>query len=1005
MESVFVCNKMSVPDIAAVAATAETPRVAASSIPPPAASASASSSSSSSTTSPASDGVSSTATFAPVLILDSLPTGGPFDQKRIDLRLPENCPLKIGRKVTAKHGPEVSNGIFDSKVLSRQHAEIWIENGKVRIPTFPRLLKPILQVWIKDVKSSNGTFVNNTRLSEEGVASDPFQLHTGDVVDFGLDIMNDDGVSAMYKKMSCHVTIWDTNTQGPVPASLPPPASAVLPHATPMRNVPASEMNHGLGGRKQNAPFIKMDTVFAMIEAEIRNASIAGSKIAAIQSDVSSIDSLVGTLTNSSPTASPYIGPAATTTAHPTKSIGNSTVPAPAPTAATAAAIASAAALEADLASTRQKLQETTRALREARELSQPVYRDNEDLRKRRQEAEAELVVVRRAGEERASALEKEIASLKMEVEAAKEREQSILSSSLTTTAAQQTHLASLESEISAQEALNKRLEASLQTVEQNLAAARALHLQERESLLQDHATAAALLKSQIATLESRIAGLEADADAIRAQKREVEAALETEREAKLRAIADAKATTDQMAAARADHILALDRKSNDCEARVRESEKKRVAEIDRLTALLSDAKKAAADKESELQAALRKCEKADLGIAKLTARVTELMASALPSAVVATSAEVAAAGTSERSRKKKSKSNVGSGDANPEKRAADVVPPRAVTVAPASSVGDPLRSAFFYVVFGCLVSFLTYLSVKGGSGHNELRRVLNNLISPIYHLEQMTASTVPLAAPAAAGAVHTPAKRQKQGIAGSIAADVFAAACTAAVTSPVVAIIDRSIISNFSGKQTLLSGLKDGFTTLLTKPLSHIRQPSVLAVFVVYGLTYAATNVTETLSTQQFHIDANLPKFISSSITNTGLTIWKDSLLTKWFGQGNPRPVALRSYLCFGTRDSLTMAAAFTFPPMLSKKLQREGVSRRVSDVACQLMLPCLFQFVTTPVHLLGLDFYNRPNNADAGGRAGRFAAVAKEYLPSTFARMGRILPAFGFGGVINRN
>ncbi|KAJ3387322.1 hypothetical protein HDU84_000895 [Entophlyctis sp. JEL0112] len=268
-----------------------------------------------------------------------------------------------------------------------------------------------------------------------------------------------------------------------------------------------------------------------------------------------------------------------------------------------------------------------------------------------------------------------------------------------------------------------------------------------------------------------------------------------------------------------------------------------------------------------------------------------------------------------------------------------------------------------------------------------------------------MTASTVPLAAPAAAGAVHTPAKRQKQGIAGSIAADVFAAACTAAVTSPVVAIIDRSIISNFSGKQTLLSGLKDGFTTLFTKPLSHIRQPSVLAVFVVYGLTYAATNVTETLSTQQFHIDANLPKFISSSITNTGLTIWKDSLLTKWFGQGNPRPVALRSYLCFGTRDSLTMAAAFTFPPMLSKKLQREGVSRRVSDVACQLMLPCLFQFVTTPVHLLGLDFYNRPNNADAGGRAGRFAAVAKEYLPSTFARMGRILPAFGFGGVINRN
>ncbi|KAJ3138218.1 hypothetical protein HK100_012762 [Physocladia obscura] len=237
----------------------------------------------------------------------------------------------------------------------------------------------------------------------------------------------------------------------------------------------------------------------------------------------------------------------------------------------------------------------------------------------------------------------------------------------------------------------------------------------------------------------------------------------------------------------------------------------------------------------------------------------------------------------------------------------------------------------------------------------------------------------------------------------GAVAADILAAACTAGVTSPVVAVIDRSIIANFSGKQTLMKGLAEGFATLLTKPWVHIRQPSVLAVFTVYSLTYATTNIAETISVT-LNLDPTMPKFISSSVTNTGLTIWKDSLLTRWYGQGTPRPVQFRSYLCFGFRDSLTMAAAFTFPPILSRALQKEGISREVSDVACQLLMPCMFQFITTPVHLLGLDLYNRPGKIESGGIIGRTRAVGKEYLPSTFARMGRILPAFGFGGVINQ-
>lgn len=40
----------------------------------------------------------------------------------------------------------------------------------------------LAQIFIKDVKSSNGTFINGARLSQEGVESPPFELNTDDIV-------------------------------------------------------------------------------------------------------------------------------------------------------------------------------------------------------------------------------------------------------------------------------------------------------------------------------------------------------------------------------------------------------------------------------------------------------------------------------------------------------------------------------------------------------------------------------------------------------------------------------------------------------------------------------------------------------------------------------------------------------------------------------------------------------------------------------------------------------
>ncbi|KAG4102000.1 SMAD/FHA domain-containing protein [Neocallimastix lanati (nom. inval.)] len=107
-----------------------------------------------------------------------------FSEKRINLT---NEVLKIGRKISAKNPPEPYNGIFESKVLSRAHAEIWNDKGKI---------------LIKDVGSSNGTFINGKRISEEGQQSAAFELHTGDILEFGIDIKNEEGDDILYRKVS-----------------------------------------------------------------------------------------------------------------------------------------------------------------------------------------------------------------------------------------------------------------------------------------------------------------------------------------------------------------------------------------------------------------------------------------------------------------------------------------------------------------------------------------------------------------------------------------------------------------------------------------------------------------------------------------------------------------------------------------------------------------------------------------------------------------------------------
>ena len=136
------------------------------------------------------NGVRGPAQPEPTAILHLLPMNGTFERKTINVPYAPDS-VKIGRQTNQKTIPTSTNGFFDSKVLSRQHAQIWADRQG--------------RIFIQDVKSSNGTFVNGMRLSQENKESDPRELREQDVLELGIDIVSEDQKTVVHHKVAAKV--------------------------------------------------------------------------------------------------------------------------------------------------------------------------------------------------------------------------------------------------------------------------------------------------------------------------------------------------------------------------------------------------------------------------------------------------------------------------------------------------------------------------------------------------------------------------------------------------------------------------------------------------------------------------------------------------------------------------------------------------------------------------------------------------------------------------------
>lgn len=215
------------------------------------------------------------------------------------------------------------------------------------------------------------------------------------------------------------------------------------------------------------------------------------------------------------------------------------------------------------------------------------------------------------------------------------------------------------------------------------------------------------------------------------------------------------------------------------------------------------------------------------------------------------------------------------------------------------------------------------------------------------------------------------------------------------------------------AGVMPLRRALSVGLREMVQRPHMVVRSPAFGLVMGVYGATYGTANFIDVMAERNDTGAAthNSLKLVGTTAAYTSSSIVKDVAFAKMFSKESAaaaatsaakRAVPITTYGTFLFRDSLIIGAGFILPQMVSSSIQSATeMERKHADKVAQLATPMGMQIFITPIHLLGLNFYNAPT-ATLGQRLRSVWSTCPE---STGIRMFRFLWAYGIGGVVNKD
>ena len=180
---------------------------------------------------------------------------------------------------------------------------------------------------------------------------------------------------------------------------------------------------------------------------------------------------------------------------------------------------------------------------------------------------------------------------------------------------------------------------------------------------------------------------------------------------------------------------------------------------------------------------------------------------------------------------------------------------------------------------------------------------------------------------------------------------------------SPVMMVMDTAIIKSQFEKIPIRKSYHQTFYGYWNKTIRW--QRPFMIMNSVYFSTYATANLTELYCSKHHDADNRWLTFFLTSIVNILGITYKDRSYIRMF-EHKVLNIPCRSYLLFGLRDSLTIGSTFVVKKDLVQYLHHDHhISYPVADFVSSFSLPIVAQLFSSPIHILSMDYYQRPEDS----------------------------------------
>jgi len=220
-----------------------------------------------------------------------------------------------------------------------------------------------------------------------------------------------------------------------------------------------------------------------------------------------------------------------------------------------------------------------------------------------------------------------------------------------------------------------------------------------------------------------------------------------------------------------------------------------------------------------------------------------------------------------------------------------------------------------------------------------------------------------------------------------------FKEICSAFISSftisPIMTIIDCSVIKSQINNLTFSSSIKSTIDDFSKKKINIFRP--VVIMNSVYFSTFATANISE-----KYFRENKLYTLFSTSLVNVLTINYKDKEYASIYKKNYKFPKV--SYFLFSIRDVMTIYSCFILKKDLRDKFETR-FSKNIAEIISSISAPLFIQLLTTPLHILSIDIYQRPNMKIRE----RVKKIQEIYKSVCLGRMLRVIPAFCVGGFIN--